>query len=78
MTQTVGPWRAEVLGYNETHWASNRLRFDSEADALEYAFDLRARWTMCDKVRAIPSETPEREPYEAGSEALFVARRVNL
>ena len=67
--QTEGPWRAEILAYNETHCATNRLRFDSEAEALSYGFELRSRWMMADKIRAVLDTTPYRETYEAGSEA---------
>lgn len=67
--QTEGLWRAEVLTYNETHWASNALRFSSEAEALGYGFELRSRWMLVDKVRAVPSTTPDREVYVPGSEA---------
>lgn len=62
-------WRAEVLCFNEPGWASNALRFDTEAEALAYAWNLRSRWMLVDKVRAVPDSTPEREYYVEGSEA---------
>jgi hypothetical protein len=66
---TNGTWRAEFLAFGETHWASNALRFESESEAIDYARALRGRWTMCDKVRAVPVTTPDRESYTTGSEA---------
>lgn len=68
-TQTEGPWRAEVLVYNESKWATNALRFNSESEALSYGFDLRSRWTMVDKVRAVPDCWPMGMAYKPGSEA---------
>lgn len=63
-----GKYRVDVLAVNASSWASNALRFDTEAEALKYAHDLYARWTMAHKMRIVPAGTPEREPYRAGSE----------
>lgn len=56
-----GAFRAEVAVFGEANWASNALRFDSADEALEYARDLRSRWMMVDKIRAVPVTTPERQ-----------------
>lgn len=73
--QTEGPWRAEVLVFNEIRWATNALRFNSESEALTYAIELRGRWMLVDKVRAVPDATPLSEAYEPGSEQ-WVVREV--
>jgi rubrerythrin len=76
MADNKGTWRAEVLTFGETHWAGNALRFDTEAEALEYAVNLRARWTLVDKIRAVPVTTPERELYVVDPE--LAARRARV
>lgn len=60
--------RVDVLAVGETRWATNALRFDTEAEGLAYAHDLYGRWTLTRKMRVVPDSTPEREPYVPGSE----------
>lgn len=38
-------WMAEVQADSTGKWASNGLRFPTEADAICYAADLNDRWT---------------------------------
>jgi hypothetical protein len=66
--KTEGAYRVDVLVYGESTWATNALRFDTEAEALDYAMDLYSRWTMSDKMRIVASDHPAREAYVAGSE----------
>jgi hypothetical protein len=62
--KTEGAYRVDVLARGEVRWASNALRFDSEAEADEYAHDLSSRWTLVEKMRVVPSSHPEREEYK--------------
>jgi hypothetical protein len=67
-TPQTDAWRMEVVARGERRWASNALTFPTRDDALAWGRDLWARWTMADKIRAVPVSHPERETYEVGSE----------
>lgn len=47
-------WKPEVKVGGE--WSSNALRFRTEAEAKEYAFNLGMRWTLVEDWRAIWEE----------------------
>lgn len=49
-------WAAEVIADDSGKWCGNGLRFKTEKEALDYAFDLSCRWTAVRETRAVPSE----------------------
>jgi hypothetical protein len=61
-------YRVDVLVIGESNWATNALRFDTEDEALAYAHNLYMRWTMANKMRVVPADHMDREPYLPGSE----------
>jgi hypothetical protein len=64
-----GQWRCEVVTGDDKTWASNGLRFSSHEAALNYGTDLFGRWLVrSPRWRAVDTSTPERQPYEPGSE----------
>jgi len=65
---SAGTFRTDVLVHGGRTWATNALRFDTEAEALAYAHDLYGRWMGADRMRVVPSTHPDREPYVPGSE----------
>jgi hypothetical protein len=62
--------RVDVLLVEEPRWASNKVRFLDEGEALAFARGLCDRWTIIDKVRVVPEAWPADEEYVAGSEHL--------
>jgi hypothetical protein len=50
-------WRPEV-DVGEGKWSANALRFATEKEAEDIAFDLMGRWTLVRRCRAAPSDDP--------------------
>lgn len=59
--KTEGAYRVDVAVAGERTYASNGLRFDTEAEATAYARDLYSRWTLMVGFRVVPSDQPQRE-----------------
>jgi hypothetical protein len=51
-------WKAEVLADSSGHYASNALRFATQAEAGSYAIDLFHRWSAVKSWRTVPSSDP--------------------
>lgn len=73
---TEGPWRVDIQGPGETHWASNALRFETKEEAEEYAVQKSWSWFTMKGYRVVPTDHPQREAvdYEATAEAGFISR----
>ena len=69
--------RVDVKVIGENTWATNGLRFDTEAEALTYAHDLYRRWTVAELMRIVPENHPDHEIYTAGSEHPDWAKEVH-
>lgn len=39
-------------------WSGNALRFATEQEAKQYAYDLMSRWMLVEDIRAVPSDEP--------------------
>jgi hypothetical protein len=68
-----GQWRLDVIDYGTWQaatptWAANGIRFTGKEDALSYGYDLSCRWLALKAFRAVTISTPDRQPYEEGSE----------
>lgn len=62
-------FRVDVLAIGEVKWSTNSIGFPECKDAIEYAENLRGRWTAVDQMRVVPrSAVPENEVYVHGSE----------
>ena len=51
-------WKAEVLADSSGQYASNALRFATQAEAGSYAIDLFHRWSAVKNWRTVPSNDP--------------------
>lgn len=51
-------FKAEVQADSSGSWASNALRFATEAEAEAYAEDLASRWTLVHGTRVVASDDP--------------------
>lgn len=51
-------WKAEVLADSSGHYASNALRFATQAEAGSYAIDLFHRWSAVKSWRTVPTSDP--------------------
>jgi hypothetical protein len=60
--------RVDILLIGEPKWASNKVRFLDEGEALAFADGLCDRWTIIDKIRVVPEAWPVAEEYAEGSE----------
>lgn len=49
-------YKAEVIADSSGQWAANQLRFESKAQAENYARDLSYRWTAVREWRVVESE----------------------
>lgn len=57
-------WAPEVLVSGE--WSGNALRFETEAEAAEWARALLWRWFVPTDSRAVPSEDPVSDALVEG------------
>lgn len=57
-------WKAEHIADSSGQWTSNQLRFATEAEALGYAKDLFARWTMVREYRATECADPVTDRWD--------------
>jgi hypothetical protein len=55
-------WKVEVIADNSGKWCSNLLRFETEAEAKVYAFELMMRWTLVRDTRVVKTDEPVTEP----------------
>ena len=55
---TTKSFKVEVIADGSGEWASNALRFESEAEAEAYAVDLASRWTLVREHRVVESDDP--------------------
>src|SRR5664279_3201131 len=60
--------RVDILLVGETLWASNKVRFLDEGEALAFARGLCERWPVIRKIRVVPQARPEGETYRPDSE----------
>jgi len=60
--------RVDILVSDESLWASNKLRFLDEGEALAFARGLCQRWPIIRKIRVVPQAWPEGETYRPDSE----------
>jgi hypothetical protein len=56
-------WRVDYLIFGEKRWASNAVRFDTEAKAEAAGKAKFNVWFGCDRYRVVPDTTPDRELY---------------
>lgn len=66
LTKEPTSYKVEVKTFGETRWASNAVRFATEAEAEAAAVDLAGRWTMVEHYRATPSDDPVNYKWENG------------
>jgi hypothetical protein len=57
-------WKAEVVTDDSGKWASNALRFATEAEAIGYAKNLHARWTLVREYRATECDDPVTSTWD--------------
>lgn len=69
--KTEGAFRVDVTD-DARSWATNALRFDSEAEGEEYARDLSGRWLAVKAARVVSSDTPERESVDPSDARICV------
>ncbi len=56
-------WKAEVIADRGGQWHSNRLRFKTRQEAMDYVTNLATRWASVTSLRV--TETPD-DPVNAG------------
>ena len=56
-------YRAEVITNAEGAWVSNRLRFATYQEAVEYVCDLAGRWTWVTETRVVETGDPVNYRY---------------
>lgn len=62
----VTSWKAEVLADSSGRYASNALRFATQAEAGSYAIDLFNRWSAVKNWRTVPTSDPVTYAWQAG------------
>lgn len=60
MTEKKQQYRAEV-DTGEGVWYTNALRFDTKAEADDFALDLARRWTLVQHWRVVSDDVPLKE-----------------
>ena len=60
---TAMSYRAEVITNGEDAWVSNRLRFATRQEAVEYIHDLKQRWSWVTATRVVESDDPVNYRY---------------
>ena len=66
-----GAWRSEISD-DLIGWASNAKRYASKDDALDAGAELSQRWFAVKAYRAVPSDHPQREAFDAREEGIVV------
>ena len=56
-------WKPEVIADETGKWISNQLRFATQKEAQENAYDLMMRWTAVRDCRATESDEPPNYTY---------------
>ena len=51
-------WAPEVIADSSGQWCGNALRFATEAEALAWVADRRARWWLVTNTRVVQSDDP--------------------
>lgn len=69
--KTEGPWRMEVTD-DLRGWASNALRYDTREEAMAAGSELSGRWMAVKAYRAVPSDHPMREAFDAREEGIVI------
>jgi len=61
-------WKSEVIAErgDDAQWASNSLRFATQAEAEAYVADLSYRWTLVRKTRVVESKDPVNYRWKDG------------
>lgn len=57
-------WKPEVITEPDGKWSSNALRFATKDEALGYAQDLYARWTLVRQWRAVECDDPVTSTWD--------------
>lgn len=59
-------YRVDHIVAGESRYATNALRFDTEAEARADAENRMGRWLLMTGYRVVPESTPEREEIDRG------------
>jgi hypothetical protein len=70
-TDPNGAWRMEVTD-DLAGWASNALRYRTREDAMDAGAELANRWFAVKAYRAVPSDHPQREAFDAREEGIVI------
>jgi hypothetical protein len=61
-------YKPEVIADSSGKWATNALRFATEAEALAFGDDLASRWTLVRDYRASESPDPVTHRWDEASQ----------